>query len=330
MEALAASATRVSSMNVSRVMASRVLWAIAVGVLCSLTSVAWSEELADAFRDPPREFSLMPFWFWNDELSDQEIVRQIADFEAHGVYGFVIHPRVGLPRDIGWLSPRMIHCMHVAIDEAKRRGMYVVLYDEGMYPSGSSSGQVVARNPEHAARGLFKIDLAAGEEPQLKSNEHLVAVVERANGVRLAVIDRPSGGVIRGLHFKGEGPREDTPPAADILNPDAVDSFIALVYDRFADEFGEHFGETVLGGLHRRAFDVGARWSRVAGNCGYPAASQSNSGLRFHALSSRLVVFGSCLIRRGGRRTTCGPSGFDWRRHIMVASVAGATSIRFP
>ena len=45
------------------------------------------------------------------------------------------------------MSPRMIHAMHVAIDEAARRKMYVVLYDEGMYPSGSSSGQVVARNP---------------------------------------------------------------------------------------------------------------------------------------------------------------------------------------
>ena len=158
----------------------------------------------------------------------------------------MIHPRVGLPRDIGWMSPRMIRCMHVAIDEAQRRGMYVVLYDEGMYPSGSSSGQVVARNPAHAARGLFKIDLKPDEEPTLKTNEHLIAVVDRPNGSRLAVIDRPSGGVIRGLHFQGEGPREDTPPAADILNPAAVDSFINLVYDRFAEEFGEHFGETVM------------------------------------------------------------------------------------
>ena len=53
----------------------------------------------------------------------------------------------------------MIHFMHVAIEEAEKRHMYVVLYDEGMYPSGSSSGQVVQRNKAHAAQGLFKIDL---------------------------------------------------------------------------------------------------------------------------------------------------------------------------
>ena len=205
------------------------------------------EDVLAEFRDPPREFSVMPFWFWNDDLKDDELRRQIADFEAHGVYGFVIHPRVGLPKDIGWMSPRMLHSMKVAVEEAARRKMYVILYDEGMYPSGSSSGQVVANNPAHAARGLVKIDLKPGEEPRLPAGWNLVAVVERPGGKRLAVADRPSGGRIRGLHYVGEGPGEELPPAGDILNPDAVRSFIRLVYDRYAAELGGHFGKTILG-----------------------------------------------------------------------------------
>ena len=32
------------------------------------------------FRNAPTSFTLMPFWFWNDELKHDEIVRQIADF----------------------------------------------------------------------------------------------------------------------------------------------------------------------------------------------------------------------------------------------------------
>ena len=86
-------------------------------------------DIPEEFRNPPREFSLMPFWFWNDTLTDQELLRQVADFEAHGVYGFVIHPRIGLPKEQGWLSPAMIHSMKLVIKEAKRRGMYVILYD---------------------------------------------------------------------------------------------------------------------------------------------------------------------------------------------------------
>jgi len=192
----------------------------------------------------------MPFWFWNDTLKDEEIIHQITDFEAHGVYGFVIHPRIGLPDNVKWLSPEMIHAMDVAISEASKRGMYVVLYDEGMYPSGSSSGQVVTRNPEHAARGLAKIDLKKGEEPTLEAGMKLVTIIDRPGENRVAIVEQTSKGVIRGLHYLNEGEsrlREESPPAGDILNPAAVTSFIELVYDRFNKEFGRYFGNTIIG-----------------------------------------------------------------------------------
>ncbi|HUX96172.1 MAG TPA: glycosyl hydrolase [Bacteroidales bacterium] len=207
-------------------------------------------KISKEFTDPPLEFSVMPFWFWNDTLKDEEILRQISDFEEHGVYGFVIHPRIGLPDNVTWLSENMIHSMRLAIDEARRRGMYVILYDEGMYPSGSSSGQVVARNPKHAARGLAKIDLKRGERVFLKPGQDLITVNDRAGGGRVAIIDLPSEGVIRGLHYIGEGTEsinEELPAAADILNPDAVTSFMELVYEKYAAEFGEYFGETITG-----------------------------------------------------------------------------------
>jgi len=212
--------------------------------LLSLTCAAPADLRAE-FSDPPREFSLMPFWFWNDTLDADQIRAQIADFDAHGVYGFVIHPRLGLPRDTGWRSPKLFDAMQVAIEEAERRRMTIILYDEGMYPSGSSCGQVVARNPEFAARGLAKLDLAAGAEPQLQPGWQLVARVGQS-----AVIERPSGGTIRGLHWTNEGQkgeREDAPPAADLLNPEAVDCFVELVYQGFYDRFSAHFGKTIVG-----------------------------------------------------------------------------------
>ena len=202
--------------------------------------------LLDEFRNPPREFSVLPFWFWNDTLDAAEIRRQIADFEAHGVYGFVIHPRVGLPRDTGWMSEKLLGFIRVAVDEAKARGLYVILYDEGMYPSGSSSGQVVAANPAHACRGLACVEVN-GEAPVLKPGWTLLATVPRRNGQRVAIIDRPINSGIRGIHLIGEGPDEDEPPASDLLNPEAVRSFIHLVYDKFAAEFGAEFGTTIIG-----------------------------------------------------------------------------------
>ncbi len=205
--------------------------------------------LEKEFLDPPKEFSVMPFWFWNDDLEEAEIIRQIADFEHHGVYGFVIHPRIGLPKGTGWMSDKMIAFMKVAVAEARKRGMYVVLYDDGMYPSGSSSGQVVKENPAFAERMLDKIDIPIGEEPELQPDWNLVKVIERPSGKRTAVIDRPSGGTMRGLHFLDENPAnviEERPPLADLLNPEAVNCFIRHVYDRYYKELGQYFGNTVF------------------------------------------------------------------------------------
>ncbi|UCC99634.1 MAG: hypothetical protein JSW66_07055, partial [Phycisphaerales bacterium] len=51
-----------------------------------------NQSLPAGWIAPPAEFSLCPFWFWNDALSQREIIRQIENFQAHGVHGFLIHP----------------------------------------------------------------------------------------------------------------------------------------------------------------------------------------------------------------------------------------------
>ena len=221
-----------------------------------------------ALADPLREFTVVPQWFWNDVLTEDELVRQIDDFQAHGVYGFMIHPRVGLPRDIGWMSDRFLHFMHVAIEEARRRDLLVYLYDEGMYPSGAASGQVVAADPALQSRGLDYRVLTAGEEPALAPGHHLAAIAERASGTRLAFYDRPTRCHIRGLHYTDpdEATRaEDEPATADLLNPAAVACFIRLVYDRFAEAFGEHFGTLIRGIFTDEPNEYGGKCRREKG-----------------------------------------------------------------
>ncbi len=270
---------QISHSNSNHIDRRRFLVSVGVGALGAAAANAplrmygaGSEPLPADWTAPPAEFSLCPFWFWNDALTEREIVRQIADFQAHGVHGFLIHPRAGLPRSIGWMSKAMIDFMRLAIEEAAGRRMWVILYDEGMYPSGSSSGQVVAENPAFRTRGLFAIDLdeagpgteqggvriGANGEPVLAERQNLVAIVKRRqNGHRIAVIDRPMRegySTIRGLHFLEDDPprradhrevRENAPPGADILNPKAVECFIRLVYQRYYDELKDHFGKTV-------------------------------------------------------------------------------------
>ncbi len=205
----------------------------------------------ETFSDPPHEYTVMPFWFWNDRLSDEEIVRQIDDMKSHGVYGFVIHPRIGLPEDSGWMSPKLLSAMRTALTAAKERKMTVLLYDEGMYPSGSSAGQVAAANPRFAARGFCKVDLKPNESlPEMPELYDFVTENKRPDGSRIAIFEAPCGGRIRGLHYIREGERgasEFMPLAGDILSPDAANCFKNLVYERFYQEFGEFFGLTIVG-----------------------------------------------------------------------------------
>lgn len=206
---------------------------------------------------------MIPFWFWNDALDEAELLRQIGDFQRHGIHGFVIHPRVGLPRSLGWMSDALLHFYEIAIAEAARRDMIVFLYDEAVYPSGSSSGQVVAADRTFACRGLARVPCGGSGAPDLPADWNVLASFPGTRGQDFLVVDRPLGSTIRGPHYLDPDqprhpgpdgaspgsprpdPPEEQPPAADLLNPAATACFVNLVYERFFSRFGRHFGRTV-------------------------------------------------------------------------------------
>ena len=193
--------------------------------------------LFEQFVNAPREYTVIPFWFLNDDLTDEELKRQIDDFEAHGVYGFLPHARIGLPESIGFMSDRWLHFTKVCVDHAAKKGMYVILYDEGMYPSGSCAGQVVAANPRHATRCLERRKKGV----ELAENEELVAEDDR-----WAYVNSRSMGHIRGVHYGQDDGEPGAPPSGDLLNPEAMASFRHLALDRHYEVLKEHFGKTVV------------------------------------------------------------------------------------
>lgn len=241
------------------------------------------DRLQAEFRDPPCEFGMMPFWFWNDDLEEGELLRQIREFHAKGCGGFIPHARIGISRRIGYLTPAYFRLLRVAVEEAARLGMKVVLYDEGSYPSGSAQGRVVAENPAYAARCLIPVEMrvsgpaagywrpnpgrglddrllavvavretdAGGGDPESLSlltllPHELVRYVLPAGHWRLiAVWSVPSGGTIRGVFADEDDGDAGAPAAADILNPDAVACFIRHTHELFLRHVGDHFGRTI-------------------------------------------------------------------------------------
>ena len=192
-------------------------------------------ELLNRLDQPSREYTPIPFWFLNGDLTHREIRRQLLDFCHHGVYGVVLHPRIGLSKRIGYLSPLFFRYLRTAIETAAELDMKIVLYDEGMYPSGSACGQVVQGHPEWASRGIALV-----EEPQ--PDDQVLCQTERGY-----LVERFSGGTIRGIHFGEDDGEPNAPPSADILNPDAVQRFLDLTHEAYYREFSAYFGGTILG-----------------------------------------------------------------------------------
>ncbi len=195
-------------------------------------------ELIDKFRNPGKEFSPMPFWFWNDIITEKEIKRQMTDFCEKGVHGFVLHPRMGLSKETGYLTGRFLALVAYTVELAQEMGMKVVLYDEAMYPSGSAHGMVVKENPAYAARGIRLYP----KDTVLTATQRLVA-----KNQEYAIIEDFTGGTIRGVHPGEDDGEENAPPAANLLDQSAMEAFIRLTHEKYYSALKPHFGKTVIG-----------------------------------------------------------------------------------
>jgi len=110
----------------------------------------------------PDAYGFYPFWFWNGDLSEDEIRWQVAEMAAKGIRGFYIHPRQGLRQP--YLSEAFFRMVDAALDAADEHGLLVHLYDEYPYPSGVAGGEVVLGAPQFHATQLVhdRFDVPGG------------------------------------------------------------------------------------------------------------------------------------------------------------------------
>lgn len=192
-------------------------------------------QLWKEIMEPSEEFTPVPFWFFNDEPDEIKIRLQLEDYIRKGVHAMVLHPRIGIPEYIPYLSPQFFDVIRYIVKTASEIGMKIVLYDEGMYPSGSAHGMVVEENPEFASKGITITD---------EADERKVLAI-MPNGKYL--VYGFTGGTIRGIHFGEDDGEARAPKSADILNAQAVKKFIQLTHERYYKELKEYFGKTIIG-----------------------------------------------------------------------------------
>lgn len=219
------------------------------------------DRLLTLFHHPDREYTPVPFWFLNGRMDKAELRRQLEDFRAHGVYGAVLHQRMGFDPDVPYLSDCFFDWIGYIVETARELDMFVFLYDEGMYPSGAAGGQVVAQDPTYAAHGMrlcmdkppesgVVFARIAARMPNMQYHPSrarlLTDGMQAKPGERmLYLVCDYSHGTIRGLLPTQDDGYPDAPPAADLLNPAAVQCFIRLTHEQYYARMGQHFGKTI-------------------------------------------------------------------------------------
>src|SRR5579864_6721853 len=112
------------------------------------------------FKDPPAEFRGHPMWGFNlSNLSESAIVSAVDDYaKKYGAGGITPEPGGGPTTGLSeayltatrrphsdqgviYLSDEYFKYYRVALEEARKLGLEVVLYDEWRYPTGMVGGQ---------------------------------------------------------------------------------------------------------------------------------------------------------------------------------------------
>ena len=191
-----------------------------------------NRELREALSSDLEEYKSIPFWSWNNSLDEEELVRQIAEMKEAGTGGFIMHARTGLRDE--YLGEKWFSCVGACLKKARELGMKAWIYDENGWPSGFAGGKLLENE---AFRARF-LEYEAGD---FDPDAFAVFEADSEKGyVRIG--ENPGGGILcHNIYLRV------SPANSDILNPAAVDAFIAETHEKYYERFPESFGRELAG-----------------------------------------------------------------------------------
>src|SRR5215831_5507612 len=164
-----------------------------------------------AFKAPPAAYRGHAMWsFPLNTLNEKYVVDGIHEMAKLNYGGFFIEAggiRPGGPAPlIPFLSPEYFRFYKLALEEAKRQGLEVILYDDYAFPTGTVGGQLSA--------------------------------AQREDKVRFRV---PAGNWKAMVFYLPEGRAR----VVDYLDPTAMDTFISMTYAKYEESFGSYLGSLI-------------------------------------------------------------------------------------
>lgn len=221
------------------------------GFAC-LTACAQKDALKEAFLNPPAEARVV-VGLGNPSTptapSDLHASMQAKFDQGYG--GVYFEP---VRKD--YFSDGWFDAYRDALSFAKEQGKKVVVYDDIEFPSGVAGDRIMTEFPEHRARLLIEKEWDVKGPRTVSIDLDMEGDVLGATALnmdtkeRVVVADSPSDG-----HISWKAPAGTWKILAysivqrgrmiDLLDDAAVDKYIELVYEKYAGEIGDFFGNTI-------------------------------------------------------------------------------------
>lgn len=224
------------------------------------------DQLRKEFASPSASYQALPMEF------DQEHPAEFAANLAEGHWGGALFSHPGGPDGYlidkgGWDK------FKAAVQECKKHGLGVWIYDEAAYPSGRAGGQALEGQSEFEAQGLFysskDVHAKAAEQIEWKLPEgtpfYVAAFPLSLTGTIYGdgedLTDKAKDGVLRAevksgswrlvafvqnrLYAGTHAPITTGQPYINVMDPVAVKRFIELTHERYYANCGDEFGKTI-------------------------------------------------------------------------------------
>jgi hypothetical protein len=285
------------------------------------TVVADADSLYQGFLDPPRDFSPMPFWFWNGKMEGPIIQKQIRDMVDQHVYGAFLHGRDGL--ETPYLSGEWFEAIGAGLVQSKKSGFEFNFVDEYDWPSGevrnvwmsgNHQSEVLAKRPDLRMKTLsYEAKVVEGPQvvdlPIIVDSQAIVAARWLGKNQLDATTLTLLGPNDKDGHVQWSAPEGQwvivqfslTPAMGfdggfvDLMNPDTSNLFFDLVYGEYHRRFASYFGNTIHYSFSDHEGDYGYR---IAWTPQLFAAFQKRTGYDLRKMLPLLIYNGGDLTTK--------------------------------
>lgn len=174
----------------------------------------------------------VPFWSWNNELDEKQLVKQIEEMYSAGIGGFIMHARMGLKDE--YLSEKWFSCIDACLKKAKELRMNAWVYDENGWPSGFVGGKLL-ENEDFRARFL------SYKQTENYDKTAFAVFVKTADGFERVSAAKEGADTYHCVYL------HVSPANTDILKPEVVDAFIRETHEKYYERFADSFGKELVG-----------------------------------------------------------------------------------